>query len=104
MITQGAFSLGYASDSVVVVAKGVGPGQLLAKYGVASNQKHRIVAYSAYIFKALGVQFQSPRHNSDAGSMRNAPWMITYTNCTPLSSIKKCSESLHSGQPESCSG
>ena len=33
------------------MAKDVGPGQLLAKYGFASYRKHRIVAYSAYIFK-----------------------------------------------------
>ena len=37
------------------MAKDVGPGQLLVKYGLASYQKHRIVAYSAYIFKALGI-------------------------------------------------
>ena len=58
------------------MAKDVGPDQLLVKYGLAAYKKHRIVAYSAYIFKALGVQFQSPRHNSGALSMQNAPWQL----------------------------
>ena len=31
------------------------PGQLWAKYGVVCYQQRRIVAYSAYIFKALGA-------------------------------------------------
>ena len=36
--------------------KDLGPGKLLAKYGVAvCYQQRRTVAYSAYIFKALGV-------------------------------------------------
>ena len=32
-----------------------GPGQLLVKYSVVCYQQRRIVAYLAYIFKALGI-------------------------------------------------
>ena len=39
----------------MAAAKDLGPGQLLAKYGVVCYQRRRIVGYPAYIFEALGI-------------------------------------------------
>ena len=63
---------------------------LLVKYGLASYQKHRIVAYSAYIFKALGVQFQSPRDNSSTGLCRMHPGNYVLVNREPLGRTSGC--------------
>ena len=81
-------------------AKDLGPGAII---GVVSYQRRRIVAYSAYIFKAFGVtsawglygMHPGPRENKGFGTVFRfilSEQMITHENNSPAVSLHTAAE------------